>query len=105
MDFDVMYKDGRGLQSAVNALIDMLLLAKCDTVLMTRDSAFLAQVPYVFEKPNAIFLMPIKHLLYPIANFFRTKRVVTVIFWSVSQVDIIGFSIFLTTRVRMNFST
>jgi hypothetical protein len=56
LDFDVMYKDVRGLQSAINALIDMLLLAKCDTVLMTRDSAFLAQVPYVFEKPNAIFL-------------------------------------------------
>lgn len=55
MDFDAVYQEDRGLESAVNALIDMLLLAKCDTVLMTRNSAFLAQVPYVFEKPMATF--------------------------------------------------
>ena len=55
MDFDATQQADQGLQAAVNALVDMLLLTKCDTVLMTRESAFLALVPYVFEKPNAQF--------------------------------------------------
>ena len=57
IDFDQAYKraDG-GLGAAVDALVDMQLLAKCDVVLMTRWTAFASQVPYIMEKPGAVFL-------------------------------------------------
>lgn len=57
VDFDQAFKraDG-GEQAATDALIDMQLLAKCDVVLMTRWSAFASHVPYILEKPGAVFL-------------------------------------------------
>ena len=56
VDFDHAYKrsDG-GVGAAVDALIDMQLLAKCDVVLMTRWTAFASHVPYILEKPGAVF--------------------------------------------------
>ena len=47
---------GGGVEAAADALVDMQLLAKCDAVLMTRWTAFASQVPYVLEKPGAVFL-------------------------------------------------
>ena len=41
---------------AAEALIDMYLLAKCDSVLITRDTEFSSHIPYIMEKPNSIFL-------------------------------------------------
>jgi len=57
IDFDHAYKrtDG-GEQAAVDALVDIQLLAKCDMVLMTRVTAFASHVPYIREKPGAVFL-------------------------------------------------
>ncbi len=56
VDFDHAYKQSNGgVQAAANALIDMQLLAKCDLVLMTRPTAFAAHVPYIMEKPGAVF--------------------------------------------------
>ena len=57
IDFDQAYKraDG-GLGVAVDALVDMQLLAKCDVVLMTRWTAFASHIPYIMEKSGAVFL-------------------------------------------------
>ncbi len=41
--------------AAGDALIDMYLLAKCDSVLITRESELPAVVPYILEKPGAQF--------------------------------------------------
>jgi hypothetical protein len=56
IDFDHAYKrsDG-GIGAAVDALVDMQLLAKCDVVFMTRWSSFASHVPYIMEKPGAVF--------------------------------------------------
>jgi len=56
MDFDHAYKraDG-GLGAAVDAMIDMQLLAKCDAVFMTSLTAFASHVPFIMEKPGAVF--------------------------------------------------
>jgi len=57
VDFDHAYKHSSGgLMSAINALVDMQLLAKCDAVLMTRWTSFASHVPYIMEKPDAVFL-------------------------------------------------
>jgi len=56
MDFDHAFKnDDGGLGAAVNAIVDMQLLAKCDIVLMTKWTSFASHVPYIMEKPNAVF--------------------------------------------------
>ena len=56
IDFDHAYKrpDG-GLGAAVDALLDMQLLAKCDAVFMTSQTAFASHVPFILEKPGAVF--------------------------------------------------
>ncbi len=56
IDFDHAYRrpDG-GVGAAVDALIDMQLLAKCDAVFMTCRTAFASHVPYILEKPGAVF--------------------------------------------------
>ena len=41
---------------AAEALIDMYLLAKCDSVFITRNTEFSSHIRYIMEKPNAIFL-------------------------------------------------
>lgn len=57
VDFDHPFDSPEdGIQSAANALIDMQLLGKCDVAILTRPSTFACQVPYLQEKPNAIFL-------------------------------------------------
>lgn len=57
VDFDHAQKrpDG-GIGVAVDALIDMQLLAKCDVVFATRESSFTRHIPYIMEKPDAVFL-------------------------------------------------
>lgn len=57
IDFDHAYKraDG-GEEAVVDALVDMRLLAKCDAVLMARPTDFASHVPYIMEKPGAVFL-------------------------------------------------
>jgi hypothetical protein len=57
VDFDHVYKNGTysGIRSAAHALIDMLLLAKCDAVMITRFTSFAYQVRYTLEKPGAEF--------------------------------------------------
>ncbi len=56
IDFDHAYKrsDG-GVGAAADALIDMQLLAKCDAMFMTRRTSFASHVPYIMEKPGAVF--------------------------------------------------
>ncbi len=56
IDFDHAYKrsDG-GIGAAADAMIDMQLLAKCDAVFMTRQTSFASHVPYIMEKPDAVF--------------------------------------------------
>jgi hypothetical protein len=57
VDFDHAYKrPDAGLGAAVDALVDMQLLAKCDAVFMTRPTTFASHVPYIMEKPDAVFL-------------------------------------------------
>lgn len=57
VDFDHGYKrPGGGLETAATALIDMMLLAKCDVVMMTRPSSFGVIVPYIMERPGSRFL-------------------------------------------------
>jgi hypothetical protein len=41
---------------AAEALIDIYLLAKCDSVLVPRNTEFTSIVPYIMEKPNSMFL-------------------------------------------------
>ena len=56
-DFDSAYqREEGGVGAAADALIDMYLLAKCDTVMLSRRTVFAAIVPYIFEKEHAIFL-------------------------------------------------
>ena len=57
IDFDHAYRraDG-GVQAAVDALVDMRLLATCDAVLLARPTEFASHVPYLMEKPGAVFL-------------------------------------------------
>jgi hypothetical protein len=57
VDFDHAYgrSDG-GVGAAADALIDMRLLAKCDAVLMTTRTAFASHVPYILDRPGAVFL-------------------------------------------------
>ena len=56
VDLDHAYKhtDG-GVSVAADAIIDMQLLAKCDVVFMTRWTKFASHVPYIMERPGAIF--------------------------------------------------
>jgi hypothetical protein len=56
IDFDHAYKrPDVGLGAAVDALVDMQLLAKCDAVFMTRSTTFASHVPYIMEKPGTEF--------------------------------------------------
>ena len=57
VDFDHAYKNGtdHGIRSAADSLIDMLLLAKCDAVMITRFTSFAYQVRYTLEQPGAEF--------------------------------------------------
>ncbi len=58
VDFDHAFRRGTesGIRSAADALIDMLLLAKCDAVMMTRFTSFAYHVRYMLERPHAEFL-------------------------------------------------
>ncbi|MGA0368470.1 MAG: nodulation protein NodZ [Kiritimatiellia bacterium] len=57
IDFDHVYRDGteRGIRAAGDALVDMLLLAKCDAVMITRFTSFAYHVRYTLEQPDAEF--------------------------------------------------
>lgn len=57
VDFDHVHRDGteRGIRAAADALIDMLLLAKCDAVMITRFTSFAYHVRYTLEQPGAEF--------------------------------------------------
>ncbi|WP_432473526.1 nodulation protein NodZ [Amphritea sp. HPY] len=57
VDFDHPFESSEeGVKTAANALIDMQLLSKCDVAILTRPTSFACQVPYLQEKPNALFL-------------------------------------------------
>ena len=57
INFDHAHRhpDG-GVGAAVDALVDMQLLAKCDAVFLTRPTSFASHVRYIMEKPDAEFL-------------------------------------------------
>ena len=56
VDFDHAYKlPNGGIGAAGDALVDMQLLAKCDAILMSRNTAFASHIPYILEKPGAEF--------------------------------------------------
>lgn len=57
IDFDHAWRrEGGGLRAAVDALVDMALLARCRTVVATRRSSFVFPVRYLQEAPDARFL-------------------------------------------------
>lgn len=58
VDFDHAYRGGTGsgIRSAADALVDMLLLAKCDAVMITRFTSFAWHVRYTLEQPDAEFI-------------------------------------------------
>ena len=56
MDFDQITSAQQGVQSAVDALIDMQLMSMCDVAILTRQTSFGCQVPYIQSKPRALFI-------------------------------------------------
>jgi hypothetical protein len=57
ISFDHSYDHPMGPEAtAVEALLDMILLSFCDIVVQTRTTAFTSYIPYVLKREGAVFL-------------------------------------------------